>query len=143
MYKNLYPIHGSHSPFHRKMCIPLLVRCHCPPTKSNLYLDSSLENVIVQPTLYILRTFQVPNLIFIFHPMGHLAKESIPARGSVNMFVTVFFYGEELLAQSLSWWTTRCRLLAAAYSIYSELSYIPVGTMLWWHGAHLTRSGST
>jgi hypothetical protein len=32
MYKKtLYPIHGSHSPFRRKMCIPLLVRCHCPP----------------------------------------------------------------------------------------------------------------
>jgi hypothetical protein len=31
MYKKtLYPIHGSHSPFHRKMCI-LLVQCHCPP----------------------------------------------------------------------------------------------------------------
>jgi hypothetical protein len=25
------PIHGSLSPFHRKMCSPLLVRCHYPP----------------------------------------------------------------------------------------------------------------
>jgi hypothetical protein len=29
--KTLYPIHGFHSPFRSKMCIPLLVRCHCPP----------------------------------------------------------------------------------------------------------------
>jgi hypothetical protein len=64
--KTLYPIHGSHCPFHRKMCIPLLVRCHCPPTKSNLYLNSSLETVIREPTLYKLLMFHVPNLVSIF-----------------------------------------------------------------------------
>jgi hypothetical protein len=37
--KNLYPIHGSHSPFHRKMCILLLVRCHCPPIWPTLPLN--------------------------------------------------------------------------------------------------------
>jgi hypothetical protein len=29
--KTLYPNHCSHSPCHRKMCILLLIWCHCPP----------------------------------------------------------------------------------------------------------------
>jgi hypothetical protein len=35
----------------------------CTPTKSNLYLDSSLETVIREPTLYKLLIFHVPNLM--------------------------------------------------------------------------------
>jgi hypothetical protein len=53
--KTLYPIHGSHSP---AGTVPLPSHLiSCTPTKSNLYLDSSLETVIRVPTLYKLLTF--------------------------------------------------------------------------------------
>jgi hypothetical protein len=95
--KNLYLIHDSHFPFHRKMCILLQVRCHCPPTKSNFYLVSSLETVIREPTLYKLLTFHNPNLISIFHSLSRLSKESVQVRGLCKLFITVSFYGEGLL----------------------------------------------
>jgi hypothetical protein len=128
--KNLYLINESHSPFHRKM----QVWCHPPshlasftPTKSNLYLASSLEAVIREPALYKLLTFNVPNLISIFHCMGHLSKESVQVQGSCKLFITnLFFTVKGCLphAQPPSWRTTPCRLSAAAYSIYSQLPSI-------------------
>jgi hypothetical protein len=93
--KNLYLVHDSHSPFHRRMCILPQVRCHCPPIwplPLNLtYLASSLETVFSEPSLYKLLTFHVPKLISIFHSLGHLSKESIQVRGSVIIFVTSLF----------------------------------------------------
>jgi hypothetical protein len=42
-----------------------------------------------------------------------------------NSFI---FYGEGLLAQHPSWGTTPCRLSAAAYSMYSQLTFISGGS---------------
>jgi hypothetical protein len=63
--ENLYPAHDSHSPFHTKMYILLLVQCHRTPTKSNLYFDSSFYTVTSEPALYKLLTFHVPSLMSI------------------------------------------------------------------------------
>jgi hypothetical protein len=63
----------------------------CTPTKSILYLASSLETVIREPDLYKLLTFHNPNLISIFRTLGRLSKESVQVRGLCNLFVTVFF----------------------------------------------------
>jgi hypothetical protein len=63
----------------------------CTPTKSNLYLASSLETVYREPTLYKLLTFQVPNLISVFHSLARLSKESVQVRGSLGVFATIFF----------------------------------------------------
>jgi hypothetical protein len=38
--------------------------------------------VFRDPALYKLLTFQVPNLISIFHSLGRLSKESVLVRGS-------------------------------------------------------------
>jgi hypothetical protein len=43
------------------------------------------------PTLQDL-TFQVPNLISVFHSLGRLSKESVQVRGSLEVFVTSFFF---------------------------------------------------
>jgi hypothetical protein len=58
------------------MYILLLVWCHHTHTKSNLYLDSSLDTIFREPAQYKL-TFHVPNLISIFGCLGHLSKESV------------------------------------------------------------------
>jgi hypothetical protein len=76
-------IHGSHFPFHRKMCILLLVWCHCPPiwppalplNLTYIWIDPS--KLIREPTLYRLLMFYVPNLVSIFLRLGHLSKESV------------------------------------------------------------------
>jgi hypothetical protein len=63
--KNLYLIHDSHSPFHRKMHIHLLVHCHpphltsCSPTKSNLYFDISFTTVMSKSVPYKLLTWRL------------------------------------------------------------------------------------
>jgi hypothetical protein len=59
----------------------------CTPTKSNLYLASSLETVIREPTLYKFLTFHNPNLMSIFRRLGRLSKESVQVRGSFWKFV--------------------------------------------------------
>jgi hypothetical protein len=109
------------------MCILPQVRCHRPPTRSNLYLASSLESVFRDPALYKLPTFHVPNLISIFHSLGRSCKESIQVRGSLEVFITSFFYGEGLFTQPPSWRATPCYLSATAYSIYSQLTSIAGG----------------
>jgi hypothetical protein len=43
------------------------------PAKSNLYLGSSLETVIIEPNLYK----HVRNLIFIYLRLGRLSKGSV------------------------------------------------------------------
>jgi hypothetical protein len=84
IYKNVYSHTGS---------VPLPSHLtSCTPTKSNLYLASSLETVIGEPVLYKLLTFHVPNLISIFHSLGHLSKESVQVRGSFEVFVTSLFF---------------------------------------------------
>jgi hypothetical protein len=54
--KNLYPVHGSHSPFDRKMCILLLMRCHCPPIWPHA------------PTLNLTYIWIVPSKLSLAHP---------------------------------------------------------------------------
>jgi hypothetical protein len=59
--KSLYPMHGSHSPFHRKRCSPVgsvpppSHLTSYTPSKLNLYLDISFRTVIREPFVtYIL-----------------------------------------------------------------------------------------
>jgi hypothetical protein len=106
----------------------------CTPTKSNLYLDSSLETVIREPALYIhvLRAFQVPNLIAIFRRLSRLSKKSAHVQGSANCFATSFFSmvrGCYPHARSPSSRATLCRLSAPAYSIYWQLPCMPGGRL--------------
>jgi hypothetical protein len=103
--KKLYLIHDSHSSFLREMCILQQCWYHRPPIwlpalSLNLtYLDSSLETVIREPTLYKFFTFHNPNLMSIFLRLSRLSKESVQVRSSLMTFVTnLFFYGEGLLA---------------------------------------------
>jgi hypothetical protein len=105
--------------------VPLPSHLTCTPTKSILYLASSLETVIREPALYKLLTFHNPNLISIFRSLGRLSKESVQVRGLCKLFVTSFSYGEGLLTPS--WRATPCYLSAAAYSIYSQLTSIAGG----------------
>jgi hypothetical protein len=70
-FSTMYPIDGYHSPFHRKNVyspagtVPLPSHLtSCTPTKSSLYLDSSLETVIWESALYKLM-FYVPNFMSI------------------------------------------------------------------------------
>jgi hypothetical protein len=59
----------------------------CTPTKSNLYLTNSLVTVIIDPDLYRLLTFHVPNLIFLFRCLI-CNKESVQVRGFAICFLT-------------------------------------------------------
>jgi hypothetical protein len=69
----------------------------CTPTKSNLYLDSSLETVVREPGLYKLLMFHVPNLMSIFLGLGRLSKDSV--QWLIDRFRNkLAFYGEVLLA---------------------------------------------
>jgi hypothetical protein len=84
--KKLYLIHGSHSPLHRK-CVFFFwfgaTASHLiswAPPKSNLYLDSYLDTVIREPALYILHTFQVPNLISILLHFVYIGKKLFASR---------------------------------------------------------------
>jgi hypothetical protein len=63
--------------------VPLPSHLTCTPTKSNLYLDSSLETVIREPALYKLLTFHVPKLLSIFLCLGRSSKESVQVRSFV------------------------------------------------------------
>jgi hypothetical protein len=68
------------------------------PTQSNLYLAISLATVVSEPDLYRLYTFHAPNLMFLFHCLGH-TKGSVQAQGTCILFHNkARFYGEELLA---------------------------------------------
>jgi hypothetical protein len=101
----------------------------CTPTKSNLYLDSSLEIVIRKPALFKLLTFHNPNLMSVFHRLGRFSRESVQVRSSLMTFVrNYFFYGEGLLAPRPTPKLEDYSLFsAAAYSIYSQLPSIAGG----------------
>ena len=70
---------------------PLSQLTSCTPTKPNLYIGNSLAAAISQPDLYILLTFQVPNLMPFFHSLGR-TKLSVNVRGkrSFNVVCTVY-----------------------------------------------------
>jgi hypothetical protein len=59
----------------------------CAPTKSNLYLNSSVQTAIGEPTLYKFLMLHVPNLMSIFLRLGHLSKESIKLKLSPEQTV--------------------------------------------------------
>jgi hypothetical protein len=94
--KNLCIIHDSHSPFHRKMYIRLLIWCHLHPIwplvlPLNLAYISS-ATALSEPALYILLTFQVPNLISILFHLGRLSTESVQVQGFLWSFITSLFF---------------------------------------------------
>jgi hypothetical protein len=64
----------------------------CTPTKSNLYFEISYATALSEPVLYILLTFQVPNLISSFFHLGRLSKEFIQVQGFLNIFVRSLFF---------------------------------------------------
>ena len=77
---------------------PLSHLISCTPTQSNLYLAISLATVVSEPDLYRLYTFHAPNLMSLFHCLGH-TKGSVQAQGTYILFHNkISFYGEELLA---------------------------------------------
>jgi hypothetical protein len=122
--KNLYLIHDSLSPFHRKMYIHPLVWWHpshltsSTPTKFNLYFDISLKTVMSEPAPYRVHMFHVPNLITTLLSLGHFSKQPIQVRGSLLTFhKKIIFYGEELLAPhpTSKLEDHSCQLCATAY----------------------------
>jgi hypothetical protein len=64
----------------------------CTPTKSNLYLDSSLETVIREPAQYKPLMFHVPTLMSILRRLGRFSKYSIQVWGSLRFFVTSLLF---------------------------------------------------
>jgi hypothetical protein len=94
----------------------------------HLFLSWARPNPVHITPSHLL-TFQVLNLISIFHSLGRLSKESVQVRGSLEAFVTSFLYGEGLLnpRPTPSWRTTPCYLSTTAYSIYSQLMSIAGG----------------
>ena len=124
---------------------PLSHPTSCTPTKSNLHLANSLATAVSESDLYRLLTFQVLNLMPLFHCFCH-AKVSVQVRGTCICFITkpVFTVRScQHLAQPPSWRTTPCRPSATAYSIYSQLpsvletvppSATPGRSVPWWQG---------
>jgi hypothetical protein len=94
-----------HSLFHRKMFIHILVRCYLCPIWPVLPLNLTFififfATVISNPALYILLTFYIPNLTYIFLSLCQLSKESMQVWGPLWHFIrSLFFHGEELLAR--------------------------------------------
>ena len=69
-----------------------------PPTTSSLYLANSLTTVVIDPDLYRLVMFHVPNLISLFYCLG-CTEESGQVRGFCVWFATCLsFCVDELLA---------------------------------------------
>ena len=100
----------------------------CTPTKSDLHLANSLVTVVSEPNLYWLLTFQVSNLMSLFHCFGR-TEVSGQFRGMYSCFVTkpVFTVRScQHLPQTPSWRTTHFRLSAIAYSVYLHLASILV-----------------
>ena len=71
---------------------PLSQLSSCTPTKSNLYLANSLAAAVSEPALCRLLTFQVPNLVSLFHCLGH-TRVSVQVRGFLyEYFVTIYVF---------------------------------------------------
>ena len=96
----------------RKIIIP----CYCapfshltsyPPPKSNSYFANSLAAAVSEPALYWLLPFHAPNLMSIFHCLGHM-KVSIKVRGKCSWFATKSVFMARIcqhLPQTPSWRT--------------------------------------
>ena len=66
-------------------CSPLSHLTSCTPTKSNLCLANSLA-AVSEPALYMLLTFQVPNLMSLFRCVV-LTKVSVQVQGKCSCFI--------------------------------------------------------
>ena len=91
--KILFPIDDLPFLFHSKIYNPLLLSCPLSrltsytPTKSNLHLANSLTTAVSGNALHGLFTFQVPNLMCLFHCFVH-TRVSVQVRGTCLCFVT-------------------------------------------------------
>jgi len=95
------------------------------PTKCNLYLANSLATVVSEPDLYMLLTFQVPNLLFLFHCLGH--KVSVQFQVVFMFRISARFYFEKLSAPPPTPKQVDHPLFflsATTYPIYSKLPSI-------------------
>ena len=96
------------------------------PSKCNLYLANSLAAVVSEPDLCRLLTFQVPNLLSLFHCLGH-TKVSVQFQVMCLYFVTLPVFtlrSCQHFPQPRSRWTTHFFLSATTYPIYSQLPSI-------------------
>ena len=127
--KILFPINDFRFLFNRRNYNALFLPCPlCPtswrPTKSNLYLASSLAAALNEPALYRSLTFQVPNLMSFFRCLGR-TRISVQVRGVLcKRFETGYLFVMRCcqpLAQTPRWSTTPCWLSTTAFSIYSQL----------------------
>jgi hypothetical protein len=95
---NLYLIHDSHSPFHRKRYTCLLVQCHlcpiCTLTKPNLHFDSSFATVTSNCPIHL--TCYIPNLMSIFCSFRSFTQRICPGLMLFLTFHELISY--ELLA---------------------------------------------
>ena len=124
---------------------PLSHLTSCTPTKSNLYHNNSLAAAAVRnPDLCRLLTFQVPNLMALFHCLGQ-TKISVQIQAFLcEQFITWYCLQQGIVSMSRSSWRSNpCQLSTTAYSIYSHLLYKleaipPSGTwglaLPWWQG---------
>jgi len=93
--------------FHSKFIIPCSYRAplshltSCTPTKSNSHLADSLTTAVGETALQRLFTFQVPNIMSLFHCLGR-TKVSVQVRGTSLCFITKPVYGEELSTPRLT-----------------------------------------
>jgi hypothetical protein len=104
--KILCLIHDSHSPFHIKMCILLLVQCHCTPTKSNIHPVSSLILSLMnrcKQAFHISRQ----NVMSIFSRIGRLSQESVQVRGWYER-VRFFVFTAVTMKNGVFWDVTQC-----------------------------------
>jgi hypothetical protein len=116
------------------------------PSKCNLYFETSFATVI-----YSLLSFDVPNRMSTSLGLGRTFKQSVQIQGPLWHFVTsLFFYGEELLAQRPTLKLKDHHLLAVRDCVFNIFAATlhnwrpsPPSTtegraMPWWHETHLT-----
>jgi hypothetical protein len=84
--------------FHSKNYNPVLTMpplshlTSCTSTKSNLHHANSLGVAVSETALYRPLTFQVPNLMSLFHCLGRI-KVSVPVRGFLcEHFITRYVF---------------------------------------------------
>jgi hypothetical protein len=100
----------------------------CRPTKSNLYLESSLESAGMEPALHKKLVFLVRNCISIFCRLCRLFKNSLQVRAPCESFVTWFFrWSLVSLTPARTGGPPLVVLSVAAYSIYSKLPTVAGG----------------
>lgn len=80
---------------------PLSYPVSCMSTTSNLYLAYSLATAVSDADLYRFLTFNIPNIIFLFHCLG-LTKGSLQAWGTCIHFVTGQFLHWGVVSASLN-----------------------------------------